>query len=242
MSPIFALWVTCAPFYGEGAWGIQHALHRPGIDGLSLVTSLESPEAGLGVTGSWRATDLLTRQPGKDRSAEPQALTSTCSRQPPPRLRESSLVSAAACGPGCSQGQRGLVTCCWPFMLWMATQTGLANGGGLSHTHFSGQGLCTRGHRLCVLTPIYAPASTQHSHMTAYMLSDVCSSPCLGRWQVLCVLRTQKHTEAQMQQTHAWTPCGPQTAWKCVYLEHTLAQHAPLSVPAFLHESWAGVH
>lgn len=89
----------------------------------------------LRVTGSWRATDLLTRQRGRGCSVEPQALTSTCSRQPPPRLRESSLVSTAACGPGCSQGQRGLVTCCWPFMLRMATQTGLAKSGGLSHTH-----------------------------------------------------------------------------------------------------------
>lgn len=96
-----------------------------------------------GVTRGWLGGHRVTEgygpadeAAGKDRSAEPQALTSTCSRLPPPRLRESSLVSAAACGPGCSQGRRGLVTCCWPFMLWMATQTGLANSGGLSHTYF----------------------------------------------------------------------------------------------------------
>lgn len=76
---------------------------------------------------------------------------------------------------------------------------------------------------MCVLTPTYAPASTQHGHMTAYMLSDVCSSPCLGRWQVLCVLRTQKHTEAQMQQTHAcmdsvWPPSSMEV---CVSGTHT---------------------
>lgn len=76
----------------------------------------------LGVMGSQRATVLLTRQPGRGCTSEPQALASTCCRQPPPRLRESSLVSTAACGPGCSRGQRGLVTCCWPFMLCTATQ------------------------------------------------------------------------------------------------------------------------
>lgn len=176
MSPVFALWVACAPFTerepGAAAgspltwwrWVIiglfLDSLDRGGTKAGQDQASPESPEAGcelLGGHGVMDSYNLLTRQPGRSSAVEPQALTSTCSRQLPPRLRESSLVSTAACGPGCSQGQRGLVTCCWAFMLWMATQTGLANGGGLSHTHFSGRGLCARVCRLCTWTPTRAP-------------------------------------------------------------------------------------
>lgn len=190
MSPVFALWVACAPFTerepGAAAgspptwwrWVIiglfLDSLDRGGTKAGQDQASPESPEAGcelLGGHGVMDSYNLLTRQPGRSSAVEPQALTSTCSRQPPPRLRESSLVSTAACGPGCSQGQRGLVTCCWAFMLWMATQTGLANGGGLSHTHFSGRGLCARVCRLCTWTPTRAPTSTGRGYTPAYMLT-----------------------------------------------------------------------
>lgn len=169
----------------------------------------------LGVTGSGRAADLLTRQPGTDCSAEPQALTSTCSRQPPPCLRESSLVSAAACGPGCSQGQRGLVTCRWPFTLRTATATGLASGGELSHTHFSGQGLCTRvyvyaGSYTCThFHTAWSPACIHAYFQTCAHLYTQANDRC----RVCSEHRstsTQRHKCRQTQAyMYACTPCGP---------------------------------
>lgn len=140
--------------------------------------------------GSRKTTVLLTRQPLRGCAAELWALTSTCSRQPPPRLRESSLVSAAACGPGYSRGRRGLVTHCWPFM-WVATQ---APGWTQPHKHlraeYAGPGLCTHAD-----VSVYTYTCTPSAHMHTCLFSDLCSSLHTRAWQVSYVLRTQRHRD-----------------------------------------------
>lgn len=177
----------------------------------------------LGVTGSGRAADLLTRQPGTDCSAEPQALTSTCSRQPPPCLRESSLVSAAACGPGCSQGQRGLVTCRWPFTLQRLDLPVVGN----SATHTS-QGKDSALEYMCMRAPTHAPTSTRHGHPPAYMLTfrHVLISTHRQMTGAVCA----QNTEAQAHRgTNADRPrhtcmhalrVAPEQTCKHVYLEY----------------------
>lgn len=183
---------------------------------------------------------------GRGCAAEPQALTSTCSRQPPSRLRESSLVSTAACGPGCSQGQRGLVTC-WPFMC------GLANGGDTASC--TPQGRLRKGSALrCagMWTPSCAPTPTQRGHTHAHMLTCALSLHT-GKLQVSYELRTQKHTEAQTQTD----PCVDTLPWpqnrhvnvclkymcpKMGSLPRTHAASTPSSITAFTYELWAGVH
>lgn len=170
--------------------------------------------------GSRETTVLLTRQPLRGCVAELWALTSTCSRQPPPRLRESSLVSAAACGPGYSRGRRGLVTHCWPFM-WVATQ---APGWTQPHKHlraeYAGPGLCTQVCR-CVCVHLHVHPFHTHAHMLTFR--PVLISTHTGMAGVVCAQDTEAQRH-QCRQIHA-DPCrlmhvsflvGPEQACKCV--------------------------
>ena len=148
--------------------------------------------SSLAVMGSRETTVLLTRQPLRGCAAELWALTSTCSRQPPPRLRESSLVSTAACGPGYSRGGREALlptagpSCGWPHKLQA----------GLSHINISGQSM-----QIQVFALRYADVSvhtymcTPSAHMHTCLLSELCSSLHTPAWQVSYVLRTQRHRD-----------------------------------------------
>lgn len=169
----------------------------------------------MAVMGSWETTVLLTRQPLRGCAAELRALTSTCSRQPPPRLRESSLVSAAACGPGYSRRRRGLVTHCWPFM-WVATQ---APGWTQPHAHFRAEyaspGLRTQECR-CVCGHLHVHP-LPHTCTHAYF--QTCAHLYTHRHGRCHVCSGHRSTETPMQtdscrplQTHAsMYPCGPRT-------------------------------